>query len=389
MIAITEAHIDEDYDMTIKDYAVHKNCRDLYGGGIVIAVRKELKYVAVEVKRSTEYLESLWVLVNNTKVKIRIGVVYFPQERDQNLKEIYNIIKEQVRKAGANDESVFIVGDFNCRVGGKIKNNEGKASKSGEKMLKMIEKEGLVLVNSMENCKGTWTREENGSRSILDYVLVDEELGSYIKEVEIHDKNKDISPFHLKREPSNKIRMIYSDHNPIVVKSDLILMQRDTTEKKKRLVLTKEGREKYHNELQQKEISKMWDGVENLEEAYENWETTVMESRRKYEQVRKPTFKRRSKTMRLLMMEKKKIKKGMTVGMERTEKIQELKEKILEEEQESYYRKLQKTCEEIRVDGKFSSGGFWKMRKRMKRKKDEEIHAVEDKEGKLLTSMGK
>ena len=72
MIAITEAHIDEDYDMTIKDYAVHKNYRDLYGGGIVIAVRKELKYVAVEVKRSTEYLESLWVLVNNTKVKIRI-----------------------------------------------------------------------------------------------------------------------------------------------------------------------------------------------------------------------------------------------------------------------------------------------------------------------------
>ena len=155
VIAVTEAHIDEDYDMTIKDYAVHKNCRDLNGGGIVIAVRKELKYVAVEVKRSTEYLESLWVAVNNTKVKIRIGVVYFPQERDQNLKEIYKIIKEQVRKAGENDESVFIVGDFNCRVGGKIKSNEGKASKSGEKMLKMIEKEGLVLVNSMENCKGT------------------------------------------------------------------------------------------------------------------------------------------------------------------------------------------------------------------------------------------
>ena len=158
MIAVTEAHIDEDYDMTIKDYAIHKNCRNLDGGGIILAVRKELKYVAVEVKRSTEYLESLWIVLNNTKVKIRIGVVYFPQERDQNLKEIYKIIKEQVRKAGENDESVFIVGDFNCRVGGKIKSNEGKASKSGEKINRIFRK----LVDSTQQHQS-----ENKDRSSI------------------------------------------------------------------------------------------------------------------------------------------------------------------------------------------------------------------------------
>ena len=307
----------------------------------------------------------------------------FPQEKEQNLKEIYKVIKQQVKEAGEKEELVLIVGDFNCKVGEEIKGNKNKASKGGKKLLKFLEKVGMTLVNSMEICKGTWTRAEGKARSILDYVVVDKELGDYIKEMVIHDTSKDLSPFHLKK-TGMEIRMIYSDHNPIVVRTDLILMQRKPMEKKKKAVLTKEGGKKYHDELQKKKISQIWNRVENLEEAYEEWEKTVMETRKKYEQIRKPTYKRNSKTMRLLMIEKRKIK-NTDIGEERRERLNQLKKKMLEEEQASYYRKLQKTCKEIRVDGKFSSGGFWKMRKRMRRKKDDEIHAVEDKEGKLIT----
>ena len=88
----------------------------------------------------------------------------------------------------------------------------------------------------------------------------------------------------------------------------------------------------------------------------------------------------------MLMAEKKKTKKEMEVGTERTEQLNIIKEKILAEEHEIYQRKLKKTCDEIRVQGKFSSGGFWKVVKKMKKKKTEEVHAVEDKEGNLLTS---
>ena len=383
VIAITEAWIDEDYEMEIDGYVIHKNCKTLEAGGIILAVVNELKYVTSEVARTKEYVESLWIVINNKKVKLRIGAVYFPQENEQNLTEIYKVLKQQIKEAGENEELVFIVGDFNCKVGGEIKGNTNKASKGGKKLLKFLEKEGMALVNSKEICKGTWTRAEGKSRSILDYVVVDKELGDYIKEMVVHDTSKDLSPFHLKKK-RKEIRMVYSDHNPIIVKTDLIMMQKETMEKRRKAVLTKEGMKKYHDELQRKKVSQIWNGVENLEEAYVEWERTVMETRKKYEQVRKPTDKRKSKTMRLLMIEKKKIK-NTEIGEERTGRLKQLKRKMMEEEQASYYRKLQRTCEEIRVDGKFSSGGFWKMRKRMRRKKDDEIHAVEDKEGKLLT----
>ena len=54
----------------------------------MIAVRKELKYVTTEVEKTKEKIESLWVLIDNGRIKIRIGVVYFPQEQDQDLRAI-------------------------------------------------------------------------------------------------------------------------------------------------------------------------------------------------------------------------------------------------------------------------------------------------------------
>ena len=64
-------------------------------------------------------------------------------------------------------------------------------------MLKTIEKEELVMANALEICEGRWTREENGSKSVLDYVLVDKEMGEHIKKFKIYEGNKDISPFRL------------------------------------------------------------------------------------------------------------------------------------------------------------------------------------------------
>ena len=64
-----------------------------------MAIRKELKNITVEVKRTKEKVESLWILINNNKIKLRVGVLYLPQEQDQDLKEIYKVIKEQVQES--------------------------------------------------------------------------------------------------------------------------------------------------------------------------------------------------------------------------------------------------------------------------------------------------
>ena len=84
------------------------------------------------------------------------------------------------------------------------------------------------------------------------------------------------------------------------------------------------------------------------------------------------------------MKEKKELKRKLNETENGLEKLNELKEKVQMEEHESYYRKLKKNCEEISKDGKFNSGGFWRLKKKMNRRK-ETVHAVEDSEGNLIT----
>lgn len=86
------------------------------------------------------------------------------------------------------------------------------------------------------------------------------------------------------------------------------------------------------------------------------------------------------------MKEKKDVKKKLREGDKKAiEKLKILKEQIVKEENESYFRRLKKTSEEINQNGKFSSGGFWKVKKRIERKKEETPHAVINKDGKLVT----
>ena len=154
VIAVTETWIDKSYKIDIEGYAEpYRNDRNIEGGGVMILVRKELKNITVEVKRTKDEMESIWVVINNDRIKIRIGLVYLPQEKDQNLKEIYSTIKEQVQDGRKKDESVIVLGDFNCKVGEIIKGNNRKISKGGKKMLKCMEKEGLELANSLENIR--------------------------------------------------------------------------------------------------------------------------------------------------------------------------------------------------------------------------------------------
>ena len=182
--------------------------------------------------------------------------------------------------------------------------------------------------------------------------------------------------------------MVYSDHNPIVLETDLVLKQVKTEEGNRKKVMTDEGKEAYRKELEERKISERWDNVTNLQETYRNWCKEVDEVKSKHEQMRKITKKRRSKTMRLLMNEKKDIKKKMRENKteENTARLQELKKEMKAEEEDTYYRRLKKNCDEIKKNGRFNSAGFWKVKKRMERKKDEGNHAVLNKEGKMVTT---
>ena len=190
------------------------NDRNKDGGGVYIGVKEELKNITVEVSRSKEPYESLWISINNEKAKIKIGAVYLPQEKAVSVKEIsniYKLIKKEITDGRDNEQSVIVTGDFNCKVGDKIEGNTGTVSKGGKKLLKMLEKEKMVMANASNKCKGKWTREENGKRSILDYILIEDDDEKYMESLVI-DESKEYAPFRLKKD-NKQIKTIYSDHN--------------------------------------------------------------------------------------------------------------------------------------------------------------------------------
>ena len=238
VIAIAETWLEEDEVFELEGYEIFRNDRNKDGGGVLIAVKNVLANITVEVSKTKEIYESLWVVINNGRVKIKLGAVYLPQEKplnDKELNDVYKLIKTEIQQGKEKDQCVIVAGDFNCRVGeAKVKGTYESESKGGKKLLDMIDKEKMILANASDKCNGLWTREENGKRSVIDFILMEEEDEDYIESLEI-DESKSKAPFRLKSVEGGNIQTVYSDHNPMILKTNLILKEK---EKRKNLTRT-------------------------------------------------------------------------------------------------------------------------------------------------------
>ena len=134
--------------------------------------------------------EMLWIKLGNGKVKARIGIVYMPQENEvkvDDLKNIYKKIEEEIEKARMNKEKLFLMGDFNCKIGTESQGNTLEISKGGRILLAMCKKQELSIVNKDVCCDGKWTRiDKNGQKSILEYMITTKEdaLGNTIMTID-------------------------------------------------------------------------------------------------------------------------------------------------------------------------------------------------------------
>ena len=84
--------------------------------------------------------------------------------------------------------------DFNAHVGREIPNNPHELNRNGRKLLKLIKKRDLELVNKSELCEGLITRTlktKNGTEnSIVDYVLLTKNLVPFLVKMSIDDKRE-------------------------------------------------------------------------------------------------------------------------------------------------------------------------------------------------------
>ena len=134
----------------------------------MLAVKENKKTVTLEVGQEKEIGRSFWILLDNNRSKIRIGVIYDPHE----LKIMYNNISKQISIAQEERQQVLILGDFNAKVGTYIEDNKPTVTKGGRELMKMTWKIWFGNNKEKEVCKGIWTRVQGQQRSILDYVLI-------------------------------------------------------------------------------------------------------------------------------------------------------------------------------------------------------------------------
>ena len=85
----------------------------------------------------------MWIWLDNNRSKIRIGVIYAPQEygtSSNELEVMFNNISKQISTAQDERQQVLILGDFNARVGTYIEGNKPTVTKGGRQLMKMANK---------------------------------------------------------------------------------------------------------------------------------------------------------------------------------------------------------------------------------------------------------
>ena len=113
LVCIVETHMQKEEEIQIPGYSlVYRNDRSANSGGILIGVRDNIKNISLELTQENKVGQSLWILLTNTKKKIRIGVIYAPQENvtpNNELKLMYEDIREQIKIGKEEKQQILIL----------------------------------------------------------------------------------------------------------------------------------------------------------------------------------------------------------------------------------------------------------------------------------------
>ena len=138
--------------------------------------------------------QSLWILVTNTNQKIRVCVIYTPQENltpNNQLKIKYEDIREQIKIGKEEKQQKIIQGDFNTRIGAAMQGNKAQVTKGGRQLLKLANRENIIILKTVkEKWKGVWRRVQGEDKSITDYVLTDTANADTVKKIKIDEEKQ-------------------------------------------------------------------------------------------------------------------------------------------------------------------------------------------------------
>ena len=386
IILLTETHLQKEENIFSsnknsymqQNYEFIRNDRETKGGGVLIAIRKELWNCTLEVERQNEIEESLWVKLDNRRTAIRIGVIYAPQENKtkiENLTKMYDNVNQQISVAQQNGENLLIVGDFNAKIG-------SDESKGGKLLKKLANKNDLCVANNL--AKGKWTRIEGEKKSVIDYVLIDEQNKSKIS-MEI-DEQKRMTPFHI-----SKGKVISTDHCAMVGQIDWVY-QEEKKCKSKGVQITPNTIANFKQQTSktnQSKLRQIVSGKETISKKYEKWEKEVTKIAAKcFTKYTMNKYTKQTKEMKTLMRTQRELNK--TIKDDNTNEEAKTRLRMVNvyiEEQINREKQKESSIIAKRIErvGGVNSPDFWKIIKD-KKTKGEVRSSMKNSKGEIVES---
>ena len=130
-------------------------------------------------------------------------------------------LEEEILKAEMAGKSIIVQLDANSKLGPDlVPGDRHQQSDNGRLLAQIISRHGLLIGNSLKQCKGLITRKkvtkERIEESTIDFVLLSPDLLKHINTIEV-DENREKVLTKLTR-TKNGVRKVESDHNPIITK---------------------------------------------------------------------------------------------------------------------------------------------------------------------------
>ena len=174
IITIQESKMRMKRKITLPGYQLYEKVRtDKAGGGIITAIINDLDHVLVH--DAPDGIEILTVEIDLGVKKIRVINGYAPQETATSLEisKFWQELETQVNLAKSQSREILIQLDANAKLGNHIIHNDPhEMSDNGKVFYDFVSRQDLVVLNSLDKCKGTITRERTAlnrkESSVLD-----------------------------------------------------------------------------------------------------------------------------------------------------------------------------------------------------------------------------
>ena len=194
------------------------------GGIVFTAVDKNLSPVHIPHENEEVNIVVVQALVGNHRV--RLINCYGPQETESKSKrnEFWEVLESEVVNAKNEGCLLVIEMDANAKLGPSIvPGDPNPMSPNGSLLQGVMTRQKLTCLNSDHRCKGSITRYRKTihgeERSILDFVLVCEDLLDYFNSMMI-DESRDLALTKYSTSAGNRVKKV-TDHNVIYVEFNI------------------------------------------------------------------------------------------------------------------------------------------------------------------------